>query len=148
MMANTWTTEHKWTSIHEQLKEVNETINDSKKKETPKEFVARQQEIKHNKYLFLTNKYYLNIITKISLAKGAGKKSQHINFTRDDFKAGSKGLGFPKDFERAWINDVVLNGNNNYTKKYFINDKCLCEVLIDVKADIWNNALFTTVFTW
>ena len=147
MMANVWTTKDKWTSIHGQLKEVNESVYTSQKKETPEEFVARQKKIKHDKYLFITNKYYLDIITKISLAKGAGKKTQFMNFVRDDFKAGSKGLGFPKEFQRSWINDVLLNGNNVYTEQYFKNDKCLCEVLIGVKAEIFYNALFTTVFS-
>ena len=64
------------------------------------------------------------------------------------FKAGSKGLGFPTEFQRSWLKDVVFNGNNIYTEKYFTNDKCLCEVLLDVNADIWNNGAFTTVFTW
>ena len=138
----------KWANIHEQLKEIQPPLESGKTKETPAEFIARQNNIKHEKYLFITNKYYLNIITKISLAKGAGKKIQHINFIRDDFKAGSKGLGFPKDFQRNWLNDVVFNGNNIYTEQYYKNDQCLCEVLLDVKADIWNNGVFTTVFTW
>lgn len=137
-----------WANIHEQLKEVHLTIEQPNKKETPAQFIERQNNIKHEKYLFLTNKYYLNIITKISLAKGSGKKKQFINFVRDDFKAGSKGLGFPTEFQRSWLKDVVFNGNNIYTEKYFTNDKCLCEVLMDVNADIWNNGAFTTVFTW
>ena len=139
---------NKWNSIYDELKEVEKTIYTQEKKETPSEFIARQNNIKHEKYLFLTNKYYLDIITKISLAKGSGKKEKFMNFNRDDFKAGSKGLGFPKEFQRSWLNDVVFNGNNIYTEKYYNSDPCLCEVLLDVKADIWNNGNFTTHFTW
>jgi len=138
----------KWSRIHEELKEIHTQIEDPNKKETPAQFIERQNNIKHEKYLILTNKYYLNIITKISLAKGSGKKTLFINFERDDFKAGSKGLGFPKDFQRYWLQDVVFNGNNKYTEKYFTNDAPLCEVLTDVSADIWNNKAFTTVFSW
>lgn len=141
-------TDNKWECVHKQLKDIQEIVNFSQKKETPTEFIARQKNIKHEKYLFLTNKYYLDIITKISLAKGAGKKQQFINFEREYFKAGSKGLGFPKDFQRSWLNEVILNGNNIYTKNYYDNDKYLCEVLLDVKVDIWNNGAFTSVFSW
>tara|TARA_Y100000389_G_scaffold103778_1_gene100635 strand:- start:1804 stop:2250 length:447 start_codon:yes stop_codon:yes gene_type:complete len=138
----------KWTCIYDELKEVEKTIYTKPNKETPAEFIARQNNIKHEKYLYLTDTYYLDIITKISLAKGNRKNKLFINFNRDDFKAGSKGLGFPNQFERSWLNDVVFNGNNIYTEKYYKDDSCLCEVLLDVSADVWNNGSFTTVFTW
>lgn len=101
---------------------------------------ARMEEVKDEKFKFLTEKYLATILRSIKNSARQGKRARYINFDRNDFKANCKGLGYPGEFQRAWLTEL-----SNPESKYLLDDK---ENLEGISFDIWNNGAFTTVFTW
>lgn len=92
----------------------------------------------------LTDKYHKSILIGIQNASKQGKREKYINFDREDFKANCKGLGFPKQIEIMWLEEMC-NPDSSYlpedddgNKKHFKG----------INYNIWNNGKFTTHFTW
>ena len=127
-----------------------EKDNAIKKIAEEKEAARKEKEMKqisHTKNQLmqaLTDKYHKSILIGIQNASKQGKREKYINFDREDFKANCKGLGFPKQVEMMWLEEMCtsessyLPEDDDGNKKHFKG----------IKYNIWNNAKFTTHFTW
>lgn len=116
----------------------NDTALQEKMKQ--EDFKQRQNKIKHEIFIKLTNKYYWFIIECIKYASMSGKTHKYINFCREDFKADFPGVGNPVSIQEQWLNELIKN-DSKYIPK---NGKSL----IGLQYNIWNNRAFTTVFNW
>ena len=105
----------------------------------------RQLEVKREKFNLLNEKYFLSIRNNILKAASQGKREKHMNFDRNDFKANCPGLGGVVQFQSMWLNEIT-----NPKSKYLLIDADSCQPLhiSGISYDIWNNAAFTTVFSW
>ena len=127
-----------------------EKDNEIKKIAEEKEVARKEKEmerithIKDQLMQTLTDKYHKSILTGIQNASKQGKREKYINFDREDFKANCKGLGFPKQIEIMWLEEMCnpessyLPEDDDGNKKHFKG----------INYNIWNNGKFTTHFTW
>ena len=113
---------------------------EEKKKETME---TRKDEL----FKFLTSKYHAKIKRGITSAASNGLSEKFMNFEKNDFKANCQGLGFPKDVQRLWLSEVILNKDE---KKYLPIDETTGKPdhLHGINFEVWNNAKFTTRFHW
>ena len=104
----------------------------------------RMEKIKDEKFKELTEKYISDILGGIARSAARGYREKYINFSRDDFKANCKGLGFPNEFQRLWLTEMT-----DPSSKYLINEEDGNPICLDgITFEIWNNGAFTTVFKW
>tara|TARA_Y100000591_G_C21723762_1_gene640220 strand:- start:166 stop:576 length:411 start_codon:yes stop_codon:yes gene_type:complete len=122
-----------------------DTTNSHNKSESPEEFEARIARIRDEKYTFLTDKYFEIIMRGITNAAKSGKSARYINFDRNDFKANCKGLGYPNQFQKAWLEELQKPDSKYLTRFNTTEVKISLE---GITFDIWNNKAFTTVFKW
>ena len=122
-----------------------EAINTKRSEETPEEFEKRMATTRDEKYKFLTTKYFDTILRGITNAAKKGNRERYINFERDDFKANCKGLGYPSQFQRAWLEELQ-NPESKYLEEFQTADNKVS--LEGIEFDVWNNKAFTTVFKW
>ena len=127
-----------------------EKDNEIKKIAEEKEAARKEKEmerithIKHQLMQTLTEKYHKSILIGIQNASKQGKREKYIKFDRTDFKANCKGLGFPQQVEAMWLEEMCnpessyLPEDDDGNKKHFKG----------IEYKIWNNAKFTTHFTW
>ena len=135
-------------SFADQMREIAikaEEENVNKKEETPEEFEKRVATTRDEKYTFLTDKYFESIVRGITNSAKKGKHERYINFDRDDFKANCKGLGFPSEFQKAWLEEMQ-NPESIYLEKFQTEDNKVS--LEGIEFEIWNNKAYTTVFKW
>jgi len=97
-------------------------------------------------YKELTDKYHKIIKNGIVSAAKKGKREKYINFDRNDFKANCPGLGYPKDMQQNWLDEVITNPSSDFLPRYYDTD--MPEHLNGLNYEIWNNKNFTTKFTW
>ena len=122
--------------------------NGSKIKEEIEAKAAKHAEhlinVKDEKFKFLTEKYLNDILAGIERAAKKGYREKYMNFDREDFKANCKGLGYPNEFQRMWLDEV-----SKPDSPYIFKDKDgIPKCLEGIEASIWNNGAFTTVFKW
>ena len=122
-----------------------EAINMKRDEETQEELEKRMELIRNEKYTFLTEKYFDTILRGIKNAAKKGKCERYINFERDDFKANCKGLGYPSEFQRAWLEELK-NPESKYLEEFQTEGNKVS--LEGIEFDIWNNKAYTTVFKW
>ena len=122
-----------------------EAINAKRNEETQEELEKRMEMIRDEKYTFLTQKYFDSILRGITNSAKKGKHERYINFNRDDFKANCKGLGYPSQFQRAWLEELQ-NPKSKYLEEFQTHDNKVS--LEGIEFDIWNNKAYTTVFKW
>jgi hypothetical protein len=122
-----------------------DTTNSHNKTESRDEFEARIARLRDEKYTFLTDKYFEIIMRGITNAAKKGKHERFINFDRDDFKANCKGLGYPNQFQKAWLEELQKPDSKYLTRFNTTEVKISLE---GITFDIWNNKAFTTVFKW
>tara|TARA_X000000950_G_C13675012_1_gene561541 strand:- start:288 stop:698 length:411 start_codon:yes stop_codon:yes gene_type:complete len=122
-----------------------EAINTKREEETQEELEKRMELIRDEKYTFLTTKYFDTILRGITNAAKKGKRERYINFDRDDFKANCKGLGYPSQFQRAWLEELQ-KPDSKYLEEFQTGDNKVS--LEGIEFDIWNNKAYTTVFKW
>ena len=122
-----------------------EAINTKREEETQEELEKRMALIRDEKYTFLTKKYFDTILRGITNAAKKGKRERYINFDRDDFKANCKGLGYPSQFQRAWLEELQ-KPDSKYLEEFQTGDNKVS--LEGIEFDIWNNKAYTTVFKW
>tara|TARA_Y100000816_G_C25726725_1_gene382967 strand:- start:57 stop:446 length:390 start_codon:yes stop_codon:yes gene_type:complete len=120
----------------------------SKSKEEIEAKAAKHAEhlinVKDEKFKFLTEKYLNDILAGIERAAKKGYREKYMNFDREDFKANCKGLGYPNEFQRMWLDEV-----SKPTSSYIFKDEDeVPRCLEGIEANIWNNSSFTTVFKW
>ena len=127
----------------EKIREVQVQASSKIEEKKKENMEARKDEL----FKFLTSKYHAKIKRAIEGAAKRGLSEKFMNFEKDDFKANCEGLGFPKDVQRLWLNEVILNKSDD---KYLPVDEDTGkpEHLDGVHFDIWNNAKFTTRFYW
>jgi hypothetical protein len=111
------------------------------------ELKVKSDKRKDELFDFLTKKYHAKIKRSIMSAAQRGSKEKFMNFEKDDFKANCEGLGYPKDVQRLWLKEVILNKDED---KYLPVDEITGERdhLNGINFEIWNNAKFTTRFHW
>ena len=120
----------------------------SKSKEEIEAKAAKHAEhlinVKDEKFKFLTEKYLNDILAGIERAAKKGYREKYMNFDREDFKANCKGLGYPNEFQRMWLDEV-----SKPTSSYIFKDENGVPMCLEgIEANIWNNGAFTTVFKW
>ena len=97
-------------------------------------------------YKKLTEKYHSIIKNGIISAAKQGKREKYINFDKNDFKANFPGLGYPKDIQENWLEDVITNPSSDFLPRHYDTD--MPEHLNGLIYEIWNNKKFTTKFSW
>ena len=122
-----------------------DTTNSHNKTESREEFEERIARLRDEKYTFLTDKYFEIIMLGIKNSAKKGKHERFINFDRDDFKANCKGLGYPNQFQKAWLEELQKPDSKYLTRFNTTEVKISLE---GITFDIWNNKAFTTVFKW
>ena len=122
-----------------------DTTNSHNKTESREEFEERIARLRDEKYTFLTDKYFEIIMRGIKNSAKKGKHERFINFDRDDFKANCKGLGYPNQFQKAWLEELQKPDSKYLTRFNTTEVKISLE---GITFDIWNNKAFTTVFKW
>jgi len=117
------------------------------------ELEKKKQKTKHDKFVYLTDKYFEIIIISIFHKSNKGERVKYMNFDKNDFKANFPGLGYPKEFMRSWFNELS-DPNSKYLPDIYIKDyfeysdskKKISLQGIDIS--IWNNGSNTVVFKW
>jgi hypothetical protein len=111
------------------------------------ELKVKSDKRKDELFDFLTKKYHAKIKRSIMSAAQRGSKEKFMNFEKDDFKANCEGLGFPKDVQRLWLKEVILNKDED---TYLPIDEMtgMRDHLHGINFEVWNNAKFTTRFYW
>ena len=95
--------------------------NEELKKKT---FQEKKEKIKHEKFVYLTDKYFSNIIGGIMHESNKGLRIKYMNFDKNEFKANFPELGFPREFMRAWFDELSKPDStyiyqNKTVKDYF-----------------------------
>ena len=72
--------------------------------------------------------------------------ARFLNFDRYDFKANFPGIGYPKDIQQCWLDDVITNPSSDFLPRHYDTD--MPEHLNGLIYEIWNNKKFTTKFSW
>ena len=104
----------------------------------------RMAEVKDELMKKLTDLYFIKVKNGIEGAAKKGKREKYMNFSRDDFKANCNGLGYPNQIQRMWINEMC-----DPESSYLLTDENGDKMhLQGIKASIWNNGAYTTVFSW
>tara|TARA_Y100000748_G_C15463854_1_gene476058 strand:- start:1038 stop:1493 length:456 start_codon:yes stop_codon:yes gene_type:complete len=141
----------KMRSTSDLKKEEIEAMISQKLEERQSKEKERIHEVREKLFTTLTEKYHKLIARGINNAAVKGKREKYINFTRDDFKANCKGVGFPQEVQAAWLNEMcnpeskflpVAEEDDNWWTK---GDKMDFN---GVEFKVWNNKVFTVVFTW
>lgn len=68
---------------------------------------AKRENIKHVKFLYLTNKYFDNIVSIIKKSANYGYRKVVHKFDKNDFKANFPGLGYPNQFIKLWLDELT-----------------------------------------
>ena len=104
----------------------------------------RKEDVKHELMIKLTRKYHGSIKRGIENASKQGKREKYINFDRNEFKANCKGLGFPQEIEKMWLEEMC-----NPESPYLPSDENEVKIHFQgISYNIWNNTSFTTHFKW
>lgn len=92
----------------------------------------------------LTDIHLVKVRNSILNAAKKGAQKKYINFNREDFKANFPGMGTPAQVQKEWLKEMC-----NPQSKYIITDDEGKKLTLEgISADVWNNAKFTTVFSW
>ena len=117
--------------------------NQKKNKELHEKLLLEKKDEMYKK---LTEKYHSIIKNGIISAAKQGKREKYINFDKNDFKANFPGLGYPKDIQENWLEDVITNPSSDFLPRHYDTD--MPEHLNGLIYEIWNNKKFTTKFSW
>ena len=117
--------------------------NQKKNKELHEKLLLEKKDEMYKK---LTEKYHSIIKNGIISAAKQGKREKYINFDKNDFKANFPGLGYPKDIQENWLEDVITNPSSDFLPRHYDTD--MPEHLNGLMYEIWNNKKFTTKFSW
>ena len=119
----------------------------SKSKEEIEAKAAKHAEhlinVKDEKFKFLTEKYLNDILAGIERAAKKGYREKYMNFDREDFKANCKGLGYPNEFQRMWLDEV-----SKPTSSYIFKDEMEFQCVLKESKPTFGTMAFTTVFKW
>ena len=118
-----------------------------KKYDDKQELEKNKQKIKHDKFIYLTDKYFDNIINSIFYKSNKGERVKYINFDKNDFKANFPGLGYPNDFIKLWLDELT-----DYESSYLPIDEENQEKIslqgIEYNVIYYNNHHITIKFQW
>ena len=134
------------------IEELINIYNNNKKKIDNRIKISKEEFdiLKNNKeeeiFKFLTNKYHKIIKDSITYSANKGKREKYINFDRNDFKANFPSLGYPNEIQKRWLDNVITNPSSHILPMNESND--IPDHLNGLSYEIWNNASFTTYFTW
>ena len=132
------------------------------------EYKKKKEARKDELFKALTFRYYDEIKKAIENASKHGRQYVYMNFDYDTFKANFNGLGTPAQFQRLWLAELC-NPNSKYLedpswnnplpggpdcsepvsqRSVFDSRPLKKDSFEGLRFDVWNNAKFTTVFTW
>ena len=140
------------TSFVNSIIKISEIVKEQKNQkkllnnERVKKFEKIKLEKKENIFKLLTEKYHSIIKNEITFAAHNGKREKYINFDKNDFKVNFPTLGYPKDIQKEWLDEVITNPASDLLPRTYDND--MPEHFYGLNYEIWNNRNFTTRFTW
>jgi len=109
--------------------------------------INKRENIKHQKFLFLTDKYFDTIVSVIKKSASYGYRKVIHKFDKNDFKANYPGLGYPNDFIKLWLDELT-----DYESCYLPIDQENQEKIslqgIDYSVIYYNNHNITIKFQW
>lgn len=111
------------------------------------ELEKKKQKTKHDKFVYLTDKYFEIIIISIFHKSNKGERVKYMNFDKNDFKANFPGLGYPNDFIKLWLDELT-----DYESSYLPIDEENQEKIslqgIECNVIYYNNHHITIKFQW
>ena len=111
------------------------------------ENISRRETIKHQKFVFLTDKYFESIVSIIKRSANHGYRDVFHKFDKNDFKANFKGLGYPNEFIKLWLDELT-----DYESSYLPTDEENQAVIslqgIEHRVMNYNNNNITIKFQW
>ena len=109
--------------------------------------INKRENIKHQKFLFLKDKYFNTIVTIIKKSASYGYRKVIHKFDKNDFKANFPGLGYPNDFIKLWLDELT-----DYESSYLPIDEENQEKIslqgIEYNVIYYNNHHITIKFQW
>jgi len=69
--------------------------------------VNKRDRIKHQIFVFLTDKYFNTIVSVIKKSANYGYRKVIHKFDKNDFKANFSGLGYPNEFIKLWLDELT-----------------------------------------
>ena len=109
--------------------------------------INKRENIKHQKFLFLKDKYFDTIVSVIKKSASYGYRKVIHKFDKNDFKANYPGLGYPNDFIKLWLDELT-----DYESCYLPIDQENQEKIslqgIDYSVIYYNNHNITIKFQW
>tara|TARA_Y100001935_G_scaffold255554_1_gene269423 strand:- start:404 stop:808 length:405 start_codon:yes stop_codon:yes gene_type:complete len=109
--------------------------------------INKRENIKHQKFLFLTDKYFDTIVSIIKRSANYGYRKVIHKFDKNDFKANFPGLGYPNDFIKLWLDELT-----DYESSYLPIDEENQEKIslqgIECNVIYYNNHHITIKFQW
>tara|TARA_B100001564_G_C20576888_1_gene641106 strand:+ start:562 stop:966 length:405 start_codon:yes stop_codon:yes gene_type:complete len=109
--------------------------------------INKRENIKHQKFLFLTDKYFDTIVSVIKKSASYGYRKVIHKFDKNDFKANFPGLGYPNDFIKLWLDELT-----DYESSYLPIDEENQEKIslqgIEYNVIYYNNHNITIKFQW
>jgi|TARA_B100000787_G_scaffold169935_2_gene162988 cyclopropane fatty-acyl-phospholipid synthase-like methyltransferase len=111
------------------------------------ENINRRENIKHQKFLFLTDKYFDSIVSIIKRSSNYGYRKVFHKFDKNDFKANFRGLGYPNEFIKLWL-DELTDYESGYLPVDEENQTIISLQGIDHHVVFYNNNNITIKFQW
>ena len=108
---------------------------------------AKRECVKHEKFLYLTNKYFDNIVSIIKKSANSGYRKVIHKFDKNDFKADFPGLGYPNQFIKAWLDELTDN-ESSYLPIDEENQTKISLQGIDNIVLFYNKKYITIKFQW
>lgn len=109
---------------------------------------AKRESIKHAKFIYLTEKYFDNIVFIIKKSANYGYRKVIHKFDKNDFKADFPGLGYPNQFIKMWLDELT-----DYESSYLpiIDEENQTKISlqgIDNTVLFYNKKFITIKFQW
>ncbi len=127
-----------------QVSNESKAARDKREAERTEKHNKRIEEVKHERFTFLTEKYFDKIIRAINNSAKRGLNEKFMNFEKNDFKANCHGLGYPSDLQKLWLKEM-----SNPTSPYLPENNDGEKISLNgFTYKVKNNKAFTTRFYW
>jgi hypothetical protein len=81
-------------------------ITNSANAEKEKKHNIRMEEVKDKLFVKLTDKYFMRLRNSMRTSAKRGFREKYFTFVKDDFKANTRGIGYPRDVLGMWLNEM------------------------------------------
>tara|TARA_Y100000389_G_C17467068_1_gene526613 strand:+ start:1170 stop:1574 length:405 start_codon:yes stop_codon:yes gene_type:complete len=109
--------------------------------------INKRENIKHQRFIFLTDKYFDTIVSVIKKSATYGYRKVIHKFDKNDFKANFPGLGYPNDFIKLWL-DELTDYESCYLPIDEENQTKISLQSIEHSVIYYNNNNITVKFQW